>query len=78
MEVTGKIYGLIFAACMDFVMAFVMSFFMTWINIGFIPNFLVIWLKSFGLSFVVAYPFAAGVVPPIRALLDKFIEVKDK
>ena len=52
-------------------MSLIMSFVLTLINVGLVPHFLMIWLKSFGISFAVALPISLIIVPLIRKLLDK-------
>ncbi len=54
-----------------------MSFFMTWMNVGFVTDFLFLWLKGFGTGFVVALPIAALTVPLIHRLLDKFLQIEE-
>ncbi|MBC8443962.1 DUF2798 domain-containing protein [Candidatus Woesearchaeota archaeon] len=52
-------------------MSLIMSFVLTLINVGWVPHFFMIWLKSFGISFAVALPISLVIVPLIRKLLDR-------
>lgn len=57
---------LLFAPTVGLVMSATMSFVLTAINLGFTRNFLSNWLASFGISFLVALPISAFVVPRIQ------------
>ena len=71
MKIRRKYYGLLLGLFVSIIMSLVMSFALTLINAGWPPNFFMIWLKSFGISFAVALPVSLVVVPLIRKLLDK-------
>ena len=71
MKIRRKYYGLLFGLFVSIIMSLVMSFALTLINAGWQPNFFMIWLKSFGISFTVALPVSLALVPLIRKLLDK-------
>jgi hypothetical protein len=51
-----------------------MSFVLTLINVGWQPNFLMIWLRAFGIAFAVALPISLVIVPLIRKLLKKITD----
>jgi hypothetical protein len=57
---------LLFAPTVGLVMSAAMSFVLTAIYLGFNANFLFNWLQSFGVSFLVALPISALVVPRIQ------------
>ncbi len=76
MKVSKKVHGLLFVACMVLVMVFCMSYFMTWVNAGFVADFVFLWMKNFGMGFTVAFPIAALTVPLIHKLLDRFLQVE--
>lgn len=71
MKIKRKYYGLLFALFVSIIMSLIMSFALTLINVGLVPHFLMIWLKSFGISLAVALPISLIIVPLIRKLLDK-------
>jgi len=71
MKIKRKYDGLLFALFVSIIMSLIMSFALTLINVGLIPNFFMIWLKSFGISFAVALPISLIIVPLIRKLLDR-------
>ena len=51
---TGKA-RFIFPVLMSGVMAFLMTALVTWLNLGFTPDFILRWLRAFG----IVWPFAA-------------------
>ena len=51
-----------------------MSFALTAINLGFGQDFVWQWLRSFGISFLVALPISAFVVPRIQKFYDGITE----
>lgn len=55
-------------------MSCLMSIVITIFNVGMISNFLVVWLKAWGFSFVVAYPSVLIVVPIVNKLVNKCVE----
>ncbi len=71
MKIRRKYYGLLFGLLVSIIMSLIMSFVLTYINIGWQPHFLMIWLRAFGISFAVALPVSLIIVPVIRKLLDK-------
>ncbi len=52
-------------------MAFTMSFIMTFINIGLIDRFLLIWLRSFGVGFIVAFPTSLIAAYLAKKIINK-------
>lgn len=75
MKVSRRTHTLLFVACMVFIMAFFMSGFMIVFNAGFCSNFFSLWMRNFGLSYLVAFPIAAVAVPLIRKLLNRYTEI---
>lgn len=51
-------------------MSLIMSFAMLVVNVGFVPNFLAIWLNNFVTGFIVATPTAMAAVPIARRLVN--------
>ncbi len=58
MRISKKYTPIIFGLVMGFLMTLVMSFAMVAINVGFAPNFFIIWLNSFITGFIVGTPVA--------------------
>ena len=63
MRISKKYTPIIFGLVMSGLMSLVMSFAMVAINVGFVANFLIIWLNSFITGFIVATPAAFLAVP---------------
>ena len=73
MKVSGFLYGLIFSALICMVMALIMSFVVLVMNIGFVDDFLIRWIKSIGVEFLVALPLSMVVIPLIQKGLNKVL-----
>ena len=71
MKIKRKYYQLLFGFFVSIIMSIIMSFALTLINVGWVPHFFMIWLKSFGISFAVALPISLIIVPLIRKLLNR-------
>lgn len=56
----------------------IVSFTVISVNIGFKLNFSAIWLKSWGLAYVVAIPTILIITPRIQQLVDWLFEKKDR
>ena len=48
-----------------------MSFAMLALNVGFIEGFFQVWMKGWGIGFVVGFPAAAVIVPVARQIASK-------
>jgi hypothetical protein len=55
-----------------------MGFAMLAINVGFIPGFFMLFLKSFGIGMVVSLPIAFIIVGPVMKLTLKFFNEEKK
>lgn len=66
-----KYAGLLMSLIISFGMSLVMSFSMMAINVGFIENFGMLWMKAWATSFPVAFPTASLMVPMARKLVVK-------
>ncbi|MFN7178598.1 DUF2798 domain-containing protein [Hyphomonas sp.] len=64
----------VFGLFMALFMSFLMSGAITAINIGFPPDYLARWMRSWGLAFVLAYPAILIVGPFARRLALYFVE----
>lgn len=54
-------------------MTFLMSFVVTFINIGFVDGFFMLWAKAFWKAYIVAFPAVLTVVPIVRRLVKKLV-----
>ncbi len=61
----------LFPFFMALTMAPIISGAMILINLGFVENFFAIWLKSFGIAFLVAFPTAFFVAPIVHKLVNR-------
>jgi len=77
MKVSKRTHRNIFVACMVFVMAFFMSGFFTIVNVGIVQNFFFLWMKSFAMGYVIAFPIAALAAPLILKLLSLHLEITE-
>ncbi|GAA3978745.1 DUF2798 domain-containing protein [Pedobacter ginsengiterrae] len=48
------------------------------VNIGFTQNFIKIWLKSWGISYIVAIPSILIIAPKVQSLVDFLFKETDK
>ncbi|HOV13121.1 MAG TPA: DUF2798 domain-containing protein [Spirochaetota bacterium] len=66
-----KMANLISMFLMVFIMTFVVVFVSTVINYGFSSDFIVRWMKGWGISFLVAFPTVLIIMPFIKRIVDK-------
>lgn len=64
----------VFAFFMSSFMSCVMSFVINVVNVGFIDGIVFIWLKSWALAFVVAFPTVLLIAPIARKLVAVLVE----
>lgn len=65
---------LLFSLLMSVVMSGFMSFIVTFINIGFINEFIYLWLNSYWKAFLIAFPTIFFVVPQVRKLVSVLVK----
>lgn len=75
MKISITAFNIIFQILVAIIMSLFLSFFMIAINVGFRPEFPLIWLRGFGLSLVVALPVSLIVVPLLRHGLSNIFEI---
>lgn len=63
-----------FALIMGIATTGIISFTVILVNIGFQSNFLKIWIKSWGLAYVVAIPTILLIAPRIKKLVDRLFK----
>lgn len=73
-----KYYRFIFAFFMSFTMSFIMSGVLTYINLGLIGNFFLIWLEGWMKAFVVAYPCVLFIAPIAAKVTKSLIRTNDE
>ncbi|SDE23475.1 Protein of unknown function [Dyadobacter soli] len=59
-----------FAMIMGVVTTGIISFALISLNIGFVTNFLVIWLKSWSMSYLIVIPAILLIGPKVQKLVD--------
>lgn len=52
----------------------IISFTVILVNIGLKPKFLQVWLKSWGLAYIVAVPTILIIAPRIKKLVDRLFK----
>lgn len=62
-----------FAMIMGVITTGIISFSLISINIGFNDNFLKIWLKSWGMAYVIVIPAILIIGPRVQKVIDKRI-----
>jgi len=71
MKISPKYAGIIMSFIISIGMSFVMSFAMLAVNVGFAGNFIPMWMKAWGIGFIVGFPAAAIIVPFARKAVSK-------
>lgn len=61
---------IVFSFLMALLMSCLMSFLISVLNVGFVNNILTIWLKAWGVSFIIAFPAVMLVTPVVRKLVS--------
>jgi hypothetical protein len=67
-----------FALIMGIITTGIISFTLISINLGFTAGFFRIWLKSWGLAYVVVIPAILIIAPRIQKLVDTFFSKKQQ
>ncbi len=67
--------GPVFAFIMSAVFALIMSGVLTAYNLGLVPGFLGLWMRNYGVAWLVAFPTAMIVVPLVRRLVGAIVEM---
>jgi integral membrane sensor domain MASE1 len=61
----------VFALIMGSITTAIISFTLIYLNIGFTEKFFKIWLKSWGISYLIVIPVILIISPMIQKLVDK-------
>jgi len=64
-----------FALIMGSLTTAIISFTLICLNIGFTEKFFMIWLKSWGISYLIVIPVILIISPMIQKLVDKLFKV---
>ncbi len=65
-----------FALLMGVVTSGIISCVLISINVGFVSNFLMIWLKSWAIAYCIAIPAVLIIAPQIQKFVDKVFDEK--
>lgn len=68
-----KYEKLLFSFLVSILMALVMSLVITWLNLGFVENFVKIWLNACYKGFLVGFPTFLLLAPYVRRLVNILI-----
>ncbi len=71
--IAKKYEMILFSFLMSLFMSGFMSFIVTLINLGFVDDFVSIWLGAYWKAFLIAFPTIFLIVPQVRKIVSKFI-----
>lgn len=63
-----------FALIMGIVTTCIISFTLISINVGFVPGFLRIWIRSWGIAYMVVIPAILFIGPQVQKLVDRLLK----
>lgn len=69
----AKKFHLVFSMIMGAMMILFMTFVVTWVNLGFVPNFLTAWAKSFLVAYAVGVPTIYILAPVARRITGRLL-----
>lgn len=64
------VFGLLTSATF----ALIMSGVLLLVNRGLVPGFIALWMRSFGIAFIVAFPTSLIVIPIIRRVVGTIVD----
>lgn len=70
-----KKFHLVFSIVMGAMMVLLMTFVITLVNVGWGENFFRMWMKAFGIAYVVAVPMIYFIAPVARKLAARLLGV---
>lgn len=76
MNVKPATFGMLTGLMLGLVMSFVISFVLLFFNLGPVPEFLAIWLKSAATGFAISIPISLIAQPLIVRFLEQFVTVQ--
>lgn len=71
--IAKKYETILFALVNGAFMSGFMSFVITFLNIGFVDNFIFLWLGAYWKAFLVAFPIILLVTPRIRKVVSNLV-----
>ncbi len=74
MKLSKKYLHYMVLAIMALIMTAVISFVMTFITLGFVSDFVIIWVRSVVIGFIVAYPIALVALPLSQKIVNAITE----
>ena len=75
--ISKKYKGLVFSFFMSLLMSCIMSLVVCYLNIGLVESFIWTWFKSWGISFMIAYPTIFVISPLVNWLVGSVIEAEE-
>ena len=70
-----KKFHLVFSILMGSIMFLVMTFVITFANVGWSENFFRLWMKAYGIAFVVGVPMIFFAAPVARKLTGRLLGI---
>ncbi|HSN79833.1 MAG TPA: DUF2798 domain-containing protein [Rhodoferax sp.] len=70
-----KKFHLVFSLIMGAMMIFLMTLVITFVNVGLTKNFFQLWMKAFGIAYVVGVPVIFFLAPVARKLTGRVLGV---
>lgn len=75
MRISKQLFGSLQGMTTGFFMSLFMSFAMLLLSLGFVDSFLMIWLRSFTIGFVISIPIGLVIVPLTERLLRRCFQI---
>jgi hypothetical protein len=69
---------IVFAMIMSTITTIVISFTIIAVNVGFVRNFAIIWLRSWCLSYLLAFTATLFLAPKVQLLVERLLKQKTK
>lgn len=67
---------IVFGFLTSLFMSFLISGVISYVNVGLVENFIILWLEAFYKAFFVAFPSILLVVPQVRKIVQKIVNTK--
>ena len=71
-----KKFHLVFSLVMGAMMIFLMTLVITFVNVGLNENFVRLWMKAFGIAYVVGVPVIFFLAPAARKMTGRLLGVQ--
>jgi len=68
-----KKFHFVFSLVMGATMVFLMTFVITLINVGWVENFFQMWIKAFGIAYVIVVPVIFFLAPMARKITGRLL-----